>query len=127
MTAHLVFLRDLVDYELANGLTPEGYAWPQVPYPSANPGSSRYTGWSEHGEDFVEPHVVGEDGYGYLRLYEMTGDTRYLIAAIRCADALVKNFKPGDEKHFALARSMLRPRWQRGWRQSNVSLLRKRG
>ncbi len=95
----LVFLRDLVDYELANGLTPEGYAWPQVPYPSANPGSSRYTGWSEHGEDYVEPHVVGEDGYGYLRLYEMTGDARYLIAAIRCADALVKNFKPGDEKN----------------------------
>jgi hypothetical protein len=95
----MVFLRDLVDYELANGLTPEGYAYSQVPYPSGNPGSSRYTGWSSHGEDFVEPHVVGEDGYGYLRLYEMTGDTKYLIAAIRCADALVKNFKAGDEKN----------------------------
>jgi hypothetical protein len=95
----LEFLRNFVDYELANGLTPEGYAWSQVPYPSANPGSPRYTGWSDHGEDFVEPHVVGEDGYGYLRLYEMTGDTRYLMAAIRCADALVKNFKAGDEQN----------------------------
>jgi hypothetical protein len=93
------FLRNLVDYELKNGLTPEGYAWARVPYPSANPGSRRYTGWSEHGEDFVEPHVVGEDGYGYLRLYEMTGDTKYLQAAIRCAEALVKNFKPGDERN----------------------------
>jgi hypothetical protein len=92
------FLEDFVDYELENGLTPEGYAWSQVPYPSANPGSRRYTGWSEHGEDFVEPHVVGEDGYGYLRLYEMTGNTRYLAAAIRCAEALVKNYKTGDEK-----------------------------
>ena len=91
------FLQSLVDYELANGLTPQGYAWSQVPYPSANPGSRRYTGWSEHGEDYVEPHVVGEDGYGYLRLYEMTGNTRYLQAAIRCAEALVKNYKPGDE------------------------------
>jgi hypothetical protein len=91
------FLKNFVDYELENGLTPEGYAWAQVPYPSANPGSRRYTGWSDHGEDFVEPHVVGEDGYGYLRLYEMTGDTKYLRAAIRCAEALVKNFKPGDE------------------------------
>jgi hypothetical protein len=91
------FLKNFVDYELENGLTPEGYAWARVPYPSANPGSRRYTGWSEHGEDFVEPHVVGEDGYGYLRLYEMTGDTKYLQAAIRCAEALVKNFKPGDE------------------------------
>jgi hypothetical protein len=95
----LTFIRDLVDYELANGLTPKGYAWAEVPYPSANPGSPRYTGWSQHGEDYVEPHVVGEDGYGYLRLYEMTGDTRYLAAAIRCAEALVKNFKPGDEQN----------------------------
>ena len=64
-----------------------------MPYPSANPGSRRYTGWSEHGEDYVEPHVVGEDGYAYLRLYEMTGNTKYLRAAIRCADALTKNYK----------------------------------
>lgn len=93
----LTFLEDFVDYELANGLTPDGYAWAQVPYASANPGSLRYTGWSFHGEDFVEPHVVGADGYAYLRLYEITGKTKYLRAAIRCADALVKNFKPGDE------------------------------
>jgi hypothetical protein len=93
----LEFLENFVDYELENGLTPEGYAWSRVPYPSANPGSPRYTGWSEHGEDFVEPHVVGADGYAYLRLYEMTGNTKYLAAAIRCAEALVKNYKPGDE------------------------------
>jgi hypothetical protein len=43
--------------------------------------------------------VVGEDGYAYLRLYEMTGNTKYLRAAIRCADALVKNYKVGDETH----------------------------
>jgi hypothetical protein len=95
----LIFLQDFVDYELENGLTPEGYIWPQVPYASANPGAKRYTGWSAHGEDYIEPHVVGEDGYAYLRLYEMTGNTKYLRAAIRCADALVKNYKQGDEKN----------------------------
>ena len=95
----LEFLQNFVDYELEHGLTPEGYAWAQVPYPSANPGSRRYTGWSEHGEDFVEPHVVGEDGYAYLRLYEMTGNTKYLRAAIRCAEALAKNYKVGDERN----------------------------
>lgn len=94
----LIFLQNFVGYELENGLTPEGYAWSQVPYASANPGSPHYSGWSQHGEDYVEPHVVGEDGYGYLRLYEMTGNTKYLRAAIRCAEALVKNFKPGNEK-----------------------------
>jgi hypothetical protein len=94
----LEFLEHFVDYELENGRTPSGYAWAEVPYASANPGSKRYTGWSQHGEDFVEPHVVGEDGYAYLRLYEMTGDTKYLKAAIKCAEALAKNFVPGDEK-----------------------------
>jgi hypothetical protein len=89
-------LESFVNYELDNGLTPKNYAWSEVPYPSANPGDHRYTGWSQHGEDYIEPHVVGEDGYGYLRLYEMTGNNRYLQAAIRCADALVKNIKPGD-------------------------------
>lgn len=93
----IAFLENFVDYELENGLTPDGYAWSGVPYPSANPGSRRYTGWSEHGEDFVEPHVVGADGYAYLQLYEMTGNTKYLRAAIRCAGALVKNYQPGDE------------------------------
>ena len=36
----LEFLQNFVDYELENGLTPEGYTWAQVPYPSANPGLS---------------------------------------------------------------------------------------
>jgi len=93
------FMEDFADYELENGLTPADYTWAQVPYPSANPGARRYTGWSEHGEDYVEPHVVGEDGYAYLRLYEMTGNTKYLVEAIRCADALAKNYKTGDADH----------------------------
>ena len=91
----ITFLQDFIDYELENGLTPENYAWAGVPYASANPGDRRYTGWSRHGEDYLEPHVVGEDGYAYLRFYEVTGNTKYLQAAIRCAAALVKNYKPG--------------------------------
>src|SRR5271169_2008308 len=95
----LTFLEDFVDYELENGRTPADYAWPQVPYASADPGARHYSGWSSHGKDYIEPHVVGEDGYAYLRLYEMTGNTKYLRAAILCADALVKNYKPGDQTH----------------------------
>jgi hypothetical protein len=95
----LTFLENFVDYEMENGLTPDGYVWSRVPYPSANPGAPRYSGWSNHGEDYVEPHVIGEDGYAYLRLYEMTGETKYRQAAIHFADELVKNYKPGDELH----------------------------
>ena len=95
----LEFLQDFVDYELEHGTTPNDYVWGGVPYPSANPGAQNYSGWSRHGEDFIEPHVVGEDGYAYLRLYEMTGNTKYLQAAIRCAQALARNFTPGNKDH----------------------------
>ena len=95
----LTYLEDFVDYEMENGTTPDGYVWSRVPYPSANPGAKKYSGWSNHGEDYVEPHVIGEDGYAYVRLYEMTGKTKYLRAAIHFADELVKNYKPGDELH----------------------------
>jgi hypothetical protein len=92
-------LEAFVDYEMENGLTPEGYRWARVPYPSANPGAAHYSGWSNHGEDYVEPHLIGEDGYAYVRLYEMTGKTKYLRAAIHFADELVKNYQVGDAEH----------------------------
>lgn len=92
----LQFLENFVDYELENGTTPLNYVWGGVPYASADPGAPRYTGWHRHGIDYVEPLVVGEDGYGYLHLYEMTGITRYLRAAIRCAEALARNYRNGD-------------------------------
>ena len=95
----LTFLEDFVDYELEHGTTPADYVWSGVPYASADPGVADYRGWSNHGHDYIEPHVVGEDGYAYLRLYEMTGNTKYLQAAIRCANALVKNYKKGDAAH----------------------------
>ncbi len=97
----VAMLEEFVDYELENGRTPADYAWAQVPYPSQPMAKPRFTtgGLSSHGKDYVEPHVVGEDGYAYLRLYEMTGNTKYLEAAILCANALVKNYKPGDETH----------------------------
>jgi hypothetical protein len=97
----LTFLESFVDYEMENGTTPKDkdYLWPGVPYPSANPGAPHYSGWSSHGEDYVEPHVIGEDGYAYVRLYEMTGKTKYLRAAIHFADVLFKNYKPGDALH----------------------------
>src|SRR5882724_10336682 len=54
----LEFLQNFVDYELEHGTTPEDYVWGGVPYPSANAGAPNYSGWSQHGEDFIEPHVV---------------------------------------------------------------------
>ena len=95
----LTYLEEFVDYEMENGLTPAGYKWARVPYPSANPGAKHYSGWSSHGEDYVEPHLIGEDGYAYVRLYEMSGEKKYLHAAVHFADELVRNYKSGDDLH----------------------------
>lgn len=95
----LTYLQEFVDYEMEHGLTPQGYTWSGVPYPSADPGVADYRGWSPHGSDYVEPHLVGEDGYAYVRLYEMSGSEKYLRAAIHFANELVRNYRTGDAQH----------------------------
>ena len=108
----ITFLQDFIDYELENGLTPENYAWARVPYTSANPGDRRYTGWSHHGEDYLEPHVVGEDGYAYLRFYEMTGNTKYLAGRHPLRRRAGEELQDRRRAELALAGALLRPRRQ---------------
>ena len=91
------------------------------------PAARRYTGWSKHGEDYVEPHVVGEDGYGYLRLYEMTGKHEVSDRGDSLRRCAGEELQARRRNALALARSLLRARRQREGRQRNVSLLRKRG
>jgi hypothetical protein len=38
-------------------------------------------------------------GTGYALFYKLTGDRKYLEAAIRCANALAKHVRPGDAEH----------------------------
>jgi hypothetical protein len=98
--------RSLVDYQLAHGTTPAGWAWARVPYASSNSGALDYRGadgflYSEKpntgdGYGYIEPDKVGELGYGYLKLYEMTGNQVYRESALACADALAKNVRTGE-------------------------------
>jgi hypothetical protein len=96
----------VLDYDLAYGLTDDAGAWPQVPYASAEPGAPVYQGVAEglingagDGTGYIEPDKVGEWGYSVLRLYEQTGDARYLVAARHAAVALARNVRPGDAAH----------------------------
>jgi hypothetical protein len=101
--------RSVADYQLAHGTTPPGWRWARVPYASSNAGAVDYRGsdgflYSEKpntgdGYGFIEPDKVGELGYGYLQLFEMTGNPVYLENAIACADALTKNVRLGDAEH----------------------------
>ena len=96
---YIQMVREMLDYQLEHGTTPENYKWANVPYASANPFETEYHGatWWEgrrgDGYQVIEPDKVGELGYAYLKFYQITEEIKYLEAAIYCADALAKNIR----------------------------------
>lgn len=101
----LDLVRKALDHQLAHGTTPDGWVWARVPYASANAGDVEYAGADDEWCDFcgrgdgtgvIEPDKVGELGFAYLQMFEMTGEIRYRDAAAACADALAQHVRRGD-------------------------------
>jgi len=107
-------VREMLDHQIAHGTTEATDAWALVPYACSDAGNPVYRGatdtrYSSQDEDaasgrgdgvgFLEPDKVGELGYAYLLFYEVTLENKYLSAALRCADALGKHVRPGDQSH----------------------------
>lgn len=92
-------VKEMLDYQLEHGTTPGNYRWPNVPYASSNPFETEYYGatwWQgKRGDGYnnIEPDKVGELGYAYLRFFQVTGEHKYLDAAVSCADALAANIR----------------------------------
>ncbi len=107
-------VREMLDHVLTHGTTEATDAWALVPYSCANAGQLEYRGADDRiycdqenhrpcgrgdGVGFLEPDKIGELGYAYLLFYEVTLEEKYLRAATRCADALARHVRPGDESH----------------------------
>lgn len=105
-------IREALDHHIARGSTSATDAWPLVPYASADAADPDYRGATENrynmgeeflgrgdGVGFIEPDKVGELGFGYMQFYEYSLDGKYLEAARRCADALARHVRAGDESH----------------------------
>jgi hypothetical protein len=107
-------VRAMLDHTLAYGRTEATDAWALVPYACANAGQLAYRGADDtiycyqennqpcgrgDGVGFLEPDKVGELGHAYLLFYEVTLEKKYLDAALKCADALAKHVRAGDESH----------------------------
>jgi hypothetical protein len=99
----------LLDYQLAHGTTPANWKWGNMPYASADHGATEFRGAHEsdydkkhagRGDGFgaIEPDKSAELGAGYLKFYEMTGETRYRDAAIAIANTLAKQVRTGDSQ-----------------------------
>jgi hypothetical protein len=93
----------MLDYQLAHGTTPSDWDWPGVPFATSCDDQTDYGHCIENmPKEFyggIETDKVGQLGAGYTLFYELTGDRKYLTAAERCADALAKHVRPGDDEH----------------------------
>jgi hypothetical protein len=96
-------VREMLDYQLASGTTPAGWAWPQVPFATSCAGERRYgrclAGLPRHFYGGIEPDKVGLLGLGYALFYELTGARRYLSAAVAAGNALARQVQAGDADH----------------------------
>jgi len=96
-------VRSMLDYQLAHGTSPADWDWASVPFPTNCKNEPEYGRCLQDvPRDFyggIETDKLGELGIGYVLFYEMTGERKYLDAGIRCAEALAKHEKPGDEDH----------------------------
>ena len=107
-------VRDMLDHMIAFGTTGATDSWALAPYSSSDAGNPVYKGGTDtiycdqenhtpcgrgDGVGFLEPDKVGELGCAYLQFYEFTLETKYLHAALHCADALAAHVRPGDQSH----------------------------
>jgi hypothetical protein len=96
-------VRSMLDHMLAHGTTPADWNWASVPFPTSCDDQPDYGHCiQDMPRDFyggIETDKVGELGIGYALFYEMTGERKYLDAAIHCANALAQHVRPGDDEH----------------------------
>ena len=87
----------IADYWLDHGMSSPGSLWPNLPFPyNTDADSGQYDGDMRAGKGFLQPDKAGSFGAELLVLYEKTGKTRYLTAAIKIANTLAARITPGD-------------------------------
>ncbi|MGE5125108.1 MAG: hypothetical protein ACM3PV_02375 [Betaproteobacteria bacterium] len=95
--AVLADMRLLADYWIDHGFSGPDGPWPNLPFPyNTEVHSGRYDGDMVAGKGYLQPDKAGSFGAELLVLYEITGERRYLETAVRIADTLARNARPGD-------------------------------
>jgi hypothetical protein len=93
-------MRLLADYWLDHGMTGREVRWPNVPFPyNTEVHSGRYDGDMVAGKGFLQPDKAGAFGAELVLLHKITGEARYLAAAVGIADTLARHARPGDADH----------------------------
>ena len=93
-------MKDFIDYTIEHGTSSPEFAWPDFPYTTTNAGDTIFRGFSNAGRlvlHEIQVDHAGEMGLTYYRMYQFSGEEKYLNAAINVADVLAKNAKKGNQ------------------------------
>jgi hypothetical protein len=90
----------IADYWLSHGMSNSELLWGNLPYPyDLDIPSGRYDGDMRAGKGYLQPDKAGSFGTQLVDLYKMTGEVKYLNAAIAIANTLAARVTPGDLEH----------------------------
>lgn len=92
-------MKYLADTYLERSLSDSTDIWPFLPYPyNTDIHSGKYDGDMRNGKGILQPDKAGSFGYELVNLYKMTGEKKYLEAAIRIANTLMSHVIAGDNE-----------------------------
>ncbi|MCL6546105.1 MAG: hypothetical protein K6T61_12820, partial [Bryobacteraceae bacterium] len=87
----------MADYWLDHGASAPKDLWANLPFPyNLDVHSGLYDGDMRAGKGFVQPDKAASFAAELIVLYKMTGNKRYLEAAVKIADTLAARIQPGD-------------------------------
>src|SRR5690242_5071392 len=87
----------MAGYWLAHGLSSKSDRWSSLPYPyNMELHSGVYDGDMRAGKGFLQPDKAASFAAELVVLYKITGNQKYLDAAVAVADTLADKVKPGD-------------------------------
>ena len=90
-------MKYLANEYLARSLSDSDCIWPNLPYPyNTEIHSGKYDGDMRNGKGYLQPDKAGNFGYELTNLYKITGEQKYLDAAIRIAKVLSEKTLPGN-------------------------------
>jgi hypothetical protein len=90
----------IANYWLDHGMSSPAALWANLPFPyNTDIHSGQYDGDMRAGKGYLQPDKAGSFGAELVMLYKVTGNPRYLDAAIKIADTLVAKVSPGDADH----------------------------
>lgn len=90
-------MKYLADTYMERSLSGPDDKWPSVPYPyNTDIHSGIYDGDMRNGKEITQPDKAGSFGYELVNLYKITGDQKYLDAAVKIAGTLSAHIITGD-------------------------------